>query len=160
MENHEYFRILSENKLRVNLARIFNNGSDYATFDSPEWAPQHQYNPHYRVAVTNVETGISVDFDFWGSANNVEKLRGCSLSSFNNETREIFEDACFDAFNCLLSDAIAGDLPSFEDFCNEFGYDDDSRKAESMYKSCQDQLNKLQTVFYEDIYELANSLER
>lgn len=37
--------------------------------------------------------------------------------------------------DCLRSDAICDDL-SFDDFCNEFGYDIDSRKAYKIYKAC------------------------
>lgn len=37
---------------------------------------------------------------------------------------------------CLLSDAQGGEQ-SFHDFCGEFGYDEDSRKAEELHKACQ-----------------------
>jgi hypothetical protein len=36
---------------------------------------------------------------------------------------------------CLLSDSSAGDT-TFENFCSEFGYDTDSRKAEKTFKAC------------------------
>ena len=35
---------------------------------------------------------------------------------------------------CLLSDSTVSD--DFADFCNEFGYDSDSRKAEKTHKAC------------------------
>ncbi len=37
---------------------------------------------------------------------------------------------------CLLSDASAGDQ-TFEDFCRDYGYDEDSRTAERTWKACQ-----------------------
>lgn len=37
---------------------------------------------------------------------------------------------------CLLSDSQAGEL-DFPEFCLEFGYDEDGRKAESIWKACQ-----------------------
>ena len=37
---------------------------------------------------------------------------------------------------CLLSDAQAGD-EDFDNFCMELGYDQDSRKSEAVWKSCQ-----------------------
>ena len=37
----------------------------------------------------------------------------------------------------LMSDASAGEQGSFEDFCGDFGYDTDSRRAESTYRACQ-----------------------
>jgi len=36
----------------------------------------------------------------------------------------------------LVSDADAGS-ESFEDFCGSFGYDEDSRKAEKIWKACK-----------------------
>lgn len=40
-------------------------------------------------------------------------------------------------FYCLVSDAEAATM-CFEDWCNCFGYDSDSRKAHKMYKACAD----------------------
>jgi hypothetical protein len=41
-----------------------------------------------------------------------------------------------EVLDCLASDAN-GASDSFEDFCSNFGYDEDSRKAEKIYKACQ-----------------------
>jgi len=42
-----------------------------------------------------------------------------------------------DVMYCLLSDAQSVcNGESFEDFCNDFGYDSDSRKAEAAYNGC------------------------
>lgn len=39
--------------------------------------------------------------------------------------------------DCLISDATAYDnARDFEDFCAEFGYDTDSRRAERTYREC------------------------
>lgn len=40
------------------------------------------------------------------------------------------------ALYCFLSDADAG-RQTFEDFCGDFGYDEDSRTAERIFKACQ-----------------------
>ncbi len=45
----------------------------------------------------------------------------------------------------LLMDADSGDY-SFEDFCGNFGYDEDSRKAEQTWRACQEQGRKLRTL--------------
>jgi len=42
-------------------------------------------------------------------------------------------EGCLD---CLLSDAQAGGQ-TFEEFCAEFGYDPDSRRAEATWKACR-----------------------
>lgn len=36
---------------------------------------------------------------------------------------------------------------SFESWCNEYGYDSDSRKAEGIYRACQQNADKLARVF-------------
>lgn len=54
----------------------------------------------------------------------------------------------------MASDANCPD--TFEDWCNEYGYDADSRKAESAYKSCKDHAFKLVKFFTtEELAELA-----
>lgn len=50
--------------------------------------------------------------------------------------------------------------PTFSDFCSEFGYDTDSRKAEKAYRLCLIQGNKLHKLFNEqEIEQLREELE-
>jgi len=56
------------------------------------------------------------------------------------------------AFDCFVSDAIAG-KNSFEEFCSEFGYDQDSRKAHKIYKACVKSCAKLERIYKGDLYE-------
>lgn len=49
----------------------------------------------------------------------------------------------------LLMDSTALDL-TFEEFCAEFGYDTDSRKAEKIYNECNEQGKKLKRLLGED----------
>jgi hypothetical protein len=53
------------------------------------------------------------------------------------------EPTAKDVLDCLASDATA-DLTSFEDFCSEFGYDVDSRRAERTFNAIKRQTEKLQ----------------
>lgn len=54
------------------------------------------------------------------------------------------EPTAEDVLECLLSDsASVENAGSFEDWCSEFGYDQDSRKAESVFRACKDQAAKL-----------------
>lgn len=62
--------------------------------------------------------GRRYSFDFW---------QGPAI------TGEPTVEGCLD---CLLSDSQGGEQ-SFEEFCSEFGYDQDSRKAETIWKACQ-----------------------
>jgi hypothetical protein len=57
----------------------------------------------------------------------------------------------WDVLFSLCSDAIMGNM-SFKEFCNEFGYDEDSRKAEATYKQCVQMSAKLK-VFLGDKLE-------
>jgi len=47
--------------------------------------------------------------------------------------------------DCLATDAgTAFSVGSFEEFCREFGYDDDSRRAERAYRACEAMSGKLE----------------
>jgi len=45
------------------------------------------------------------------------------------------EPTAADVLYCLASDVNAGEM-TFRDFVSEFGYDEDSRKAEHTFKAC------------------------
>lgn len=49
----------------------------------------------------------------------------------------------YDVLSCL----IKYDVGTFEDFCCEFGYDTDSRRAEQIYFACQKEYAQLQEIF-------------
>ena len=57
----------------------------------------------------------------------------------------------------LLLDSSAVDQ-SFEDWCGEFGYDTDSRKAEATYNACRKSGEKLQRLLGDD-FEAFRSAE-
>ena len=49
-----------------------------------------------------------------------------------------------EVLHCLAMDASGVDnATGFEDWCSNYGYDTDSRKAERIYKTCQRQAKKL-----------------
>ena len=81
---------------------------------------------YHKVTIKNTENGKKTSFDFW-----------CSIvqPTFKKEYDLL------NAFYCFLSDAISGTM-SFEDFCSEFGYDIDSRRAEKTWKACKKSFNK------------------
>ena len=106
-----------------------------------EWSKEN-FNNHM-VKVTNRDTQQSITFEFWASISN-PKLKT--------------EYDILNAFYCFVSDAIAGSY-TFEEFCSEFGYNNDSRQAEKIYKKCKKQLEKLKKIYDGDIYELANKLQ-
>lgn len=54
-----------------------------------------------------------------------------------------------EVLDCLASDA-SGATGSFEDWCSDYGYDTDSRKAEKTYKIIQRQSGKLRAFLGSD----------
>jgi hypothetical protein len=55
--------------------------------------------------------------------------------------------------DCLASDSSAiENNVRFEDWCSEFGYDSDSRKAEKIFKTCEHQAKRLRSFLGEDLF--------
>lgn len=102
-----------------------------AEFVGLKVASWDEYNDrHNKVTIKNFKNGKRTSFDFWGSVKNP------SLES---------DYDLLNAFYCFVSDALYG-LESFENFCDEFGYDTDSRKAEKIYKLCKRAYVKFERV--------------
>lgn len=97
---------------------------------------------HHSIFVTNAENQKTTSFSFWGSRMHPEIETEYDLGN---------------AFYCFVEDAIAG-MQTFGDFCADFGYDTDSRKAERTWKACKRSAEKLQWIYSGDLYDLANEL--
>ena len=122
----------------------FRNWTISASYTGSKPAPFDEQNlGHNYVTVTNRINGKRTRFDF----------RGSRLSPAITDD----DDLC-EAFWSFVQDAICGDLP-FDDFCAEFGYDTDSRKAERTWRACKRAAEKLRRVYCGDLCELANELE-
>ncbi len=59
-----------------------------------------------------------------------------------------------DVVHCLLSDAQSGQM-SFDEFCGEFGYDSDSRKALATWEACVNTAGPLRRVLGVDFDTLS-----
>lgn len=90
------------------------------------------YHGHFKIHLST-ESG-SDSFDFYGSANDAVKQKVI----MNDEDLKY-------ALKCIIDDALSGTY-SFEEFCNEFGYDEDSRRAEKIYKACANTYNRLSAL--------------
>lgn len=66
------------------------------------------------------------------------------------------EPTTADVLSCLMSDANSSEL-SFEEFCSDFGYDSDSRKAEETWKSCVKIAPRLRRFLGDDFDAVANA---
>jgi hypothetical protein len=58
-----------------------------------------------------------------------------------------------DVLDCLASDAASLESSQgFADWCSEFGYSEDSRKARRIFKTCQQQAKNLKRLLGEEAY--------
>ncbi len=96
------------------------------------------------VSMSYVDRGIHIEKDAnhpWEHhAYTVKVTRGAESFETTYKQGMAHEDApsLVAVVACLMSDARAGELGSFETFCGEYGYDTDSRRAESTYNACRD----------------------
>lgn len=103
------------------------------------------YHNKFRVHVSTTHGKIS--FLFFGSEHN-----------YRNGTTEMSESDLRHALYCLFSDSCSGS-ESFEYFCSEPGYDEDSRTAERIYKACKRQAEKTEKIIGDlSIYDLVNEM--
>jgi hypothetical protein len=60
-----------------------------------------------------------------------------------------------DILDCLASDAsgIESSAETFEDWCGEYGYDTDSRKAEAIFNACVEQTERLRAFLTPEEFE-------
>lgn len=64
-----------------------------------------------------------------------------------------------DVLNCIALDSGALEM-SFGDFCSEFGYDEDSRKAERTWEACKKQGEDFESAFGRELLIELQNCER
>ena len=109
-------------------------------FSAPRWD-----NNVFAVTVTN--GGMAETFDYHISIHDTEKGK-----------KALADEDHITAFYCFLGDAILGSQ-SFEVFCDEMGYDEDSRKAEKIWKACQEATQKADNLSIGDLYQVSNYIQ-
>lgn len=128
------------------MTTTYKNFKISAEFDDLKVCNWDEYNDrHNKVTIKNLENGKRTSFDFWGSIMNPSLETDYEL---------------LNAFYCFVSDAVSG-LDSFCDFCRNFGYDEDSRRAEKAWKACKKSLEKFERVSgfsIDEIYDFVNEL--
>lgn len=119
----------------------------------------------YKVTLTTPRGAYT--FDFWDSINNT-KICAMSIKQYAEKRYKIrYDDLDIQEKNVMekelkdkkdkarpcaydvLSVMTKYDPGTFEDFCCEFGYNTDSRKAEAIYFSVQKEYNNLVRIFTE-----------
>lgn len=79
---------------------------------------------------------------------------------YNEAVRGLFEDAKLSlqtVIHSLLSDSRAGEM-SFTDFCSDFGYDTDSRKALAVWEACVETNGKFRALVGREMFDELETL--
>lgn len=116
-------------------------------------------------AITITTPRGSYTFDFWDSLHNTEITQMTVEQYARKHFRMLYEDmthseqkkasaelakmqkearpTCYDVLTCLTK----YEPGTFEDFCSEYGYDEDSRTAERIYIAVQKEFANLKRIF-------------
>lgn len=78
-----------------------------------------------------------------------------SWGKFCSRNKDFQAPTAYDVFTCLTK----YDPGTFEDFCSEFGYDSDSRKAEKIYKAVKNEYIQLCTLYSNAELELMAEIQ-
>ena len=117
--------------------------SKYLNFVKCSWDDKNLH-AKFEISIDNAKSNSVANFDFYASIVNPN----CGIKG-----------DLIGAFSCFVGDACSGDL-EFNEFCENFGYDNDSMKAAKIHKDCIDSLGKFETVFPNlDIYDFINDLQ-
>ena len=91
------------------------------------------------ISVSMARDGHKISFPFGLSVNDTEKIRAGTFEEWNT---------LYDVLACTGSEFFIPE--TFGEFCAEFGYDEDSRKAEKTFRACRIQSAKLHKIFTDE----------
>lgn len=101
---------------------------------------KHIHGNRHRITMARKGAGGRFTLMFWNSY---------------NDARDGSPVYAYDVLACITK----ADPGSFEDFCSEYGYDTDSRKAEKTYKAVVQEWKKVERFFsaeeLEELWEIA-----
>ena len=103
---------------------------------------------HNKFRVTITRDGIRRSFSYYGSFHDYQEGR-----------IELGKIELGNTLYCFLSDAQSGEM-SFEEFCGDFGYDEDSRSAYKIWLECVKSAKKIDAynLTEEEIIDIINKL--
>lgn len=90
------------------------------------------HGDRYRITISRPGGG-RLSFDFWDSYDNMRKGE---------------EPTAYDVLACISGDAYCPEV--FEDFCDEYGYGADSRKAWALFNRMQKFAGRMKKFFTEE----------
>ena len=115
---------------------------------------------HIRMTCDSADSNPNMDSDEWTrQASHWKctivgpKLRKLTVY-FSQGSAHTSEPTAVDVLDCLASDAVGVEnAHDFEDWCREYGYDIDSRKAERTFKTIERQADGLKRVLGPEAYK-------
>jgi hypothetical protein len=119
--------------------------SEYA--DSNPNMPNSNNMNHYKVTIKR---------KFKLNGNHLDSRYGFRQMTLNfSQGYGIFGEPTLESvLNCLISDSNCGE--TFQEFCDNFGYDNDSRKAEKTFNTILKQTSKLKKLLDNNFNDLAS----
>lgn len=102
----------------------------------------------FQYLVTITREGVQVSFDYFGSVNDYKYETGARritghLYGKRKETTPP-SPILYNVLSCVRSDFYCPE--NFPDFCVEYGYDEDSIKAQNIFNDCVKHARKLKSV--------------
>jgi hypothetical protein len=99
-------------------------------------------DPRYVLSINILRNNKTLNFTFGMSYFDTQ-----ILMKKTEKTSKVKDDLLYNILCSCKADYYCPD--TFEDFCNEYGYDTDSRKAEQIYHALSKQSKELQKIFTE-----------
>lgn len=132
-----------------------------ATAEERMQAIQEQF-PQFKITTTFIEK-VKNEYGYANkykvTIRNGKKHFSTTFTDSINNTQEGIKSSDIDIIYCIVSDAQCVQWNnSFEDFCNEFGYDTDSRSAERIYKACEKTYDDIQRLFNSDGFDFLSAV--
>jgi len=115
----------------------------------PHWAKEGEaYGTHYYIRLGKLKEGHKWEYCDFSNDAYFTKVIGFDFWNSIHAKREMQEKGKSDKPSAY--DVLAGvynPIESFEDFCLQFGMDEDSRKAEKIYSQVVELNEKLENIF-------------
>jgi len=129
------------------------DGPEWATDDKPIGKFGFKHGLRYRIVLSR-KGKADVSFDYWGSIADREALAkrnawgGLTAAEAQAEAKAKREPSPYSVLACISGDIHCPE--TFEDFCAEYGYDEDSRKAEATFRRVFEFAKELRAFFATD----------
>jgi hypothetical protein len=138
----EYTNTKNENSIGIDVTSTFVEWQKGFPGDNKDI----NYHGHFKINLST-ESGDDL-FDYYGSSHDA-----------GNQKTVLTDGDLLDALECIISDALSG-VYTFDEFCSEFGYDEDSRRAEKIHKACIDTYARVSAlgISEDEMYVIINDI--